>query len=121
MLGIELYVVDHNWHHVANKGNFGKRFSLWDRVFDTYTTPSSLQWPHIPLKKNTGSLKSSANNRKKVEPQPTPHNFKILGLVPMSGLMSMATSAITGTASLVDGKPANQPENHVNDKRTKCH
>jgi sterol desaturase/sphingolipid hydroxylase (fatty acid hydroxylase superfamily) len=36
-LGIELRTEDHNLHHVRPSVNFAKRFTLWDRVFGTYT------------------------------------------------------------------------------------
>ncbi len=36
LFGIELYSEDHALHHLVNSCNFGKRFSLWDRVFGTY-------------------------------------------------------------------------------------
>jgi sterol desaturase/sphingolipid hydroxylase (fatty acid hydroxylase superfamily) len=35
-LNIELYSEDHNLHHSLNNCNYGKRFSLWDKVFNTY-------------------------------------------------------------------------------------
>jgi sterol desaturase/sphingolipid hydroxylase (fatty acid hydroxylase superfamily) len=35
-LGIELYSDDHATHHAYSNCNFGKRFTLWDRVFETY-------------------------------------------------------------------------------------
>lgn len=35
-LGISLYTEDHTLHHVHGSCNYGKRFSLWDRVFGTY-------------------------------------------------------------------------------------
>ena len=35
-LGIELYTEDHDLHHSKFKWNYGKRFSLWDKVFGTY-------------------------------------------------------------------------------------
>lgn len=34
--GIQLHSEDHHLHHVNPRVNFGKRFSLWDRVFGTY-------------------------------------------------------------------------------------
>ncbi len=34
--GIELYTEDHDRHHQYSNGNFGKRFSLWDRQFGTF-------------------------------------------------------------------------------------
>jgi sterol desaturase/sphingolipid hydroxylase (fatty acid hydroxylase superfamily) len=35
-LCIELYTEDHDYHHSHNHCNYGKRFSLWDKVFGTY-------------------------------------------------------------------------------------
>ena len=35
LLGIDLYTADHDAHHRLSNGNYGKRFSLWDRVFGT--------------------------------------------------------------------------------------
>ena len=35
LLGISLYTQDHDAHHRFGNGNFGKRFTLWDRVFGT--------------------------------------------------------------------------------------
>ena len=35
-LNIELYTEDHDLHHSLNNCNYGKRFSLWDKVFNTY-------------------------------------------------------------------------------------
>lgn len=35
-LGIELYADDHAMHHANSSCNFAKRFTLWDRVFETY-------------------------------------------------------------------------------------
>jgi sterol desaturase/sphingolipid hydroxylase (fatty acid hydroxylase superfamily) len=35
-LNIELYTEDHDLHHSLNNCNYGKRFSLWDKVFKTY-------------------------------------------------------------------------------------
>jgi len=35
-LGISLYTEDHELHHRVGHCNYGKRFSLWDRVFGTY-------------------------------------------------------------------------------------
>jgi len=37
-LGMELYTEDHDLHHSLNNCNYAKRFSLWDRVFGTYST-----------------------------------------------------------------------------------
>jgi len=36
LLQIELYTEDHDLHHSLNNCNFSKRFSLWDKVFNTY-------------------------------------------------------------------------------------
>ena len=36
ILGIELYTEDHNLHHVDTRYNYGKQFSLWDKLFGTY-------------------------------------------------------------------------------------
>jgi sterol desaturase/sphingolipid hydroxylase (fatty acid hydroxylase superfamily) len=35
-LNIELHTEDHDLHHSLNNCNYGKRFSLWDKVFNTY-------------------------------------------------------------------------------------
>lgn len=35
---ISLYTADHDIHHNRIHYNFGKRFSLWDKLFDTYTS-----------------------------------------------------------------------------------
>lgn len=35
-LGIELYADDHALHHRQTGCNFAKRFTLWDRAFETY-------------------------------------------------------------------------------------
>lgn len=35
-LNIELYCEDHDKHHSANNCNYSKRFSLWDKAFNTY-------------------------------------------------------------------------------------
>ena len=35
LLGISLYTQDHDAPHRFSNGNFGKRFTLWDRVFGT--------------------------------------------------------------------------------------
>lgn len=43
MLGIELYTEDHDLHHSLNNCNYGKRFSLWDRVFGTYKNVQNTQ------------------------------------------------------------------------------
>lgn len=36
LLEIELYTEDHDLHHSLNNCNYGKRFSLWDKLFGTY-------------------------------------------------------------------------------------
>lgn len=36
IFSIELYTEDHHLHHKRLKYNFSKRFSLWDKVFNTY-------------------------------------------------------------------------------------
>lgn len=40
-LGIELYTADHDKHHQYSNGNYGKRFSLWDRKFGTFLSTST--------------------------------------------------------------------------------
>lgn len=37
LLNIHLYAEDHDLHHKTSNCNFAKRFSLWDKVFGTYT------------------------------------------------------------------------------------
>jgi lathosterol oxidase len=37
-LHIELYSEDHDLHHSLNNCNYSKRFSLWDKAFNTYTS-----------------------------------------------------------------------------------
>lgn len=44
-LGIELYADDHAMHHRQTGCNFGKRFTLWDRVFETYRPHESTDTP----------------------------------------------------------------------------
>lgn len=39
-LHIELYTEDHDLHHSLNNCNYAKRFSLWDKIFRTYKTPT---------------------------------------------------------------------------------
>lgn len=34
--GVELYAEDHQLHHMDGSHNYGKRFSLWDKIFGTY-------------------------------------------------------------------------------------
>ena len=41
LLNIELYTEDHDLHHSLNNCNYSKRFSLWDKVFQTYKTSRS--------------------------------------------------------------------------------
>jgi sterol desaturase/sphingolipid hydroxylase (fatty acid hydroxylase superfamily) len=36
LLNIQIFTEDHNLHHVLNNCNYGKRFSLWDKLFGTY-------------------------------------------------------------------------------------
>lgn len=43
LLGIELYIDDHTTHHRVSKKNFGKRFSLWDKVFGTFLRVEQLE------------------------------------------------------------------------------
>jgi sterol desaturase/sphingolipid hydroxylase (fatty acid hydroxylase superfamily) len=38
LLHIELYSEDHDIHHSINNCNYSKRFSLWDKIFRTYTS-----------------------------------------------------------------------------------
>jgi len=40
-LKIELYTEDHDLHHSSNNCNYSKRFSLWDKVFNTYKSNNS--------------------------------------------------------------------------------
>lgn len=37
MLNIQLRVEDHDLHHTRNNCNYSKRFSLWDKIFCTYS------------------------------------------------------------------------------------
>ena len=39
MMNIELYAEDHDLHHSLHNCNYAKRFSLWDKLFWTYTSP----------------------------------------------------------------------------------
>lgn len=41
-LGWELYIEDHDLHHEKFTCNYSKRFSLWDKVFGTYTKSKAL-------------------------------------------------------------------------------
>lgn len=43
LLGIELYIADHTMHHTVSKKNFGKRFSLWDKVFGTFLRTEQIE------------------------------------------------------------------------------
>lgn len=36
LLQIELYTEDHDLHHSSNNCNYGKRFSIWDKAFNTH-------------------------------------------------------------------------------------
>jgi len=36
LLQIELYTDDHDLHHSLNNCNYAKRFSIWDKAFNTY-------------------------------------------------------------------------------------
>jgi sterol desaturase/sphingolipid hydroxylase (fatty acid hydroxylase superfamily) len=36
ILNIDLYTEDHDYHHSLNNCNYSKRFSLWDKIFNTY-------------------------------------------------------------------------------------
>lgn len=38
LLNIELYTEEHDLHHSLNNCNFSKRFSLWDKCFQTFTS-----------------------------------------------------------------------------------
>ena len=37
VLGIPLYSRNHNAHHIQPKVNFSKRFSIWDKIFGTFS------------------------------------------------------------------------------------
>lgn len=37
LFGIELSTRDHDLHHTKNNCNYAKRFSLWDKIFGTYS------------------------------------------------------------------------------------
>jgi sterol desaturase/sphingolipid hydroxylase (fatty acid hydroxylase superfamily) len=43
ILNIELYSEDHYLHHSLNNCNYAKRFSLWDKLFNTYKTMKDTQ------------------------------------------------------------------------------
>lgn len=36
LLQIDLYTEDHDLHHSLNNCNYAKRFSIWDKIFNTY-------------------------------------------------------------------------------------
>ena len=36
IFGIELHTKDHDIHHILNNCNYSKRFSFWDKIFNTY-------------------------------------------------------------------------------------
>jgi len=42
-LGIELYSRDHGLHHYNPNVNFSKRFSIWDKVFGTFKSGTTLR------------------------------------------------------------------------------
>jgi sterol desaturase/sphingolipid hydroxylase (fatty acid hydroxylase superfamily) len=42
LLNIELYTEEHDLHHSLNNCNFSKRFSLWDKMFETFTPYSCI-------------------------------------------------------------------------------
>jgi sterol desaturase/sphingolipid hydroxylase (fatty acid hydroxylase superfamily) len=46
LLKITLQTIDHDNHHQLNNCNYGKRFSLWDKVFGTFykNKPSKKKW-----------------------------------------------------------------------------
>jgi sterol desaturase/sphingolipid hydroxylase (fatty acid hydroxylase superfamily) len=44
LLGMDLYTIDHDHHHSKNNCNYSKRFSLWDKVFNTYYHPSPIEF-----------------------------------------------------------------------------
>jgi len=43
LLGIELYSRDHGLHHFNPNMNFSKRFSLWDKLFGTFKSGTTLR------------------------------------------------------------------------------
>jgi sterol desaturase/sphingolipid hydroxylase (fatty acid hydroxylase superfamily) len=47
MLSISLYAEDHHIHHTRRMYNFGKRFSLWDKIFNTYLCGVSKKEKHL--------------------------------------------------------------------------
>jgi sterol desaturase/sphingolipid hydroxylase (fatty acid hydroxylase superfamily) len=46
-LHIELYCEDHDVHHSFNNCNYGKRFSLWDKLFGTFRRNTLVRSRHI--------------------------------------------------------------------------
>lgn len=42
LFNIELYTEEHDLHHSLNNCNFSKRFSLWDKLFGTFTPTPQL-------------------------------------------------------------------------------
>jgi len=42
IFGIELYARDHYLHHTKFNYNYSKRFILWDKIFNTYTTDKEI-------------------------------------------------------------------------------
>lgn len=40
LLNIQLYSETHDLHHSLNNCNYSKKFSLWDKIFGTYTDPN---------------------------------------------------------------------------------
>ncbi len=44
LLKIELYTSDHDLHHTQNNCNYSKRFSLWDKLFGTFTNSRKLEF-----------------------------------------------------------------------------
>mmetsp|Transcript_1662 Transcript_1662/g.2536 ORF Transcript_1662/g.2536 Transcript_1662/m.2536 type:complete len:303 (-) Transcript_1662:448-1356(-) len=41
ILGIALHTHDHDLHHIRSHANFSKRFTLWDKVFGTFSDGTS--------------------------------------------------------------------------------
>jgi sterol desaturase/sphingolipid hydroxylase (fatty acid hydroxylase superfamily) len=50
VLGIQLHTEDHDLHHLMIRVNYGKRFSLWDRLFGTFLSYNRLE--RLESKKN---------------------------------------------------------------------
>lgn len=48
---ISLYTEDHALHHSSNYCNYSKRFSLWDKQFETYTESIQPRFIHPEIKK----------------------------------------------------------------------